>query len=65
MHPDPYKRIGASLALKQIKQEILGSPNLCEKYLFQFMQHFLTSLKLSDKDDEALEAAAMATSYAG
>ena len=60
VHPDPYKRIGASLALKQIKQEILGSPNLCEKYLFQFMQHFLTSLKLSDKDDEALEAATMA-----
>lgn len=64
-HPDPYKRIGASLAFRQLANEMTNSgsctASILEEYLFQFVDRFLTGLRLSEKDPEALEAASLAT----
>eukprot|EP01043_Picozoa_sp_COSAG02_P046936 COSAG02_NODE_4444_length_5348_cov_2.881120_1_plen_1123_part_10 len=64
-HPDPYKRIGSSLAFRQLANEMTNSGSctaiVLEEYLFQFVDNFLTGLRLSEKDPEALEAASLAT----
>ena len=64
-HPDPYKRIGASLAFRQLANEMTNhgtcKKDILEEYLFAFVERFLTGLRLSEKDSEALEAASLAT----
>lgn len=64
-HPDPYQRIGSSLAFRQLANEMTNSGSctatILEDYLFQFVDSFLTGLRLSEKDPEALEAASLAT----
>ena len=64
-HPDPYKRIGASLAFRQLANEMTNhgtcKNEILEEYLFAFVGSFLTGLRLSEKDSEALEAASLAT----
>lgn len=64
-HPDPYKRIGASLAFRQLANEMINggtcTASVVDEYLFQFVDNFLTGLRLSEKDSEALDAASLAT----
>ena len=62
-HPDPYKRIGASLAFRQLANEMTNGgacTRVVEEYLFEFIDRFLTGLRLSEKDPEALDAASLA-----
>ena len=55
-HPDPYRRIGSALAFTRIYRLFRDDQNLVGEYLFQCIDEYLVSLKMSYMDSTVLSA---------
>ncbi|CAM6110405.1 unnamed protein product [Calypogeia fissa] len=56
-HPNPYKRLGASMAAYRIYPVLRGTPSIVDRYIFEMIFFCIKSLRLAEGDDSQIGTA--------
>jgi hypothetical protein len=53
-HPNPYIRLGASMAAYRIYPVLRGTPSIVDRYIFEMIYFCIKSLRLAEADDSQI-----------